>query len=123
MRHELIVKMEKFCLKWNDFQVNTSKSIIAFKQDKDFADVTLVSDEGSYIPAHRLILSMASEFFSDGLKKMNHPSPMIFLPGFDSKTLSSIIDYVYNDEVQLFQEDLDPFLDAAQKFNIFPANI
>ena len=110
--------VEKFCLKWNDFQVNTSKLINVFKQEKSFTDVTLVSDEGRHIPAHRLILSMASEFFNDGLKRMNHPSPMIFLPGFEAKTLSSIIDYIYDGEVQLFQEELDPFLDAAQKLRI-----
>merc|ERR1719342_590371 len=61
---------------------------------------------------------MASEFFNYGLKKMNHPNPMVFLPGFDAKTLSSIIDYVYDGEVQLFQEELDSFLDAAQKLKI-----
>merc|ERR1719342_227335 len=61
---------------------------------------------------------MASEFFNDNLKKVNHPSPMIFIPGFDARTLSSIIDYVYDGEVQLFQEELDPFLDAAQKLKI-----
>ena len=77
--------MEKFSLKWNDFQVNTSKSINVLKLDKVFVDVTLVSDEGKYISAHRVILSMASEFFDDNLKKVNHPSPMIFLPGFDAK--------------------------------------
>merc|ERR1719342_1162818 len=61
---------------------------------------------------------MASEFFNESLKKMNHPSPMIFLPGFNTKTLSSIIDYVYDGEVQLFQEELDSFLDAAEKLKI-----
>ena len=110
--------MEKFCLKWNDFQVNTSKSINVLKLDTAFVDVTLVSDEGKHFSAHRVILSMASEFFNESLKRTNHPSPMIFLPGFDNKTLSSIIDYVYDGEVQLFQEDLDPFLEAAQKLKI-----
>merc|ERR1712243_125651 len=113
-----LLRMEKFCLKWNDFQVNMSKSINVFKQDKAFVDVTLVSDEGKHIQAHRVILSMASEFFNDSLKKMNHSSPMIFLPGFNAQILSSIVDYVYDGEVQLFQEDLDCFLDAAQKLKI-----
>ena len=110
--------MDKFCLTWNGFQVNTSKSINALKLDTSFVDVTLVSDEGKHISAHKVVLSMASEFFNDGLKKMNHPNPMIFLPEFDTKTLSSIIDYVYDGEVQLFQEELDSFLDAAQKLKI-----
>merc|ERR1719342_199002 len=61
---------------------------------------------------------MASEFFNDGLKKMNHTNPMIFLPGFNAQILSSIVDYVYDGEVKLFHEDLDPFLDAAQKLKI-----
>merc|ERR1719342_753756 len=43
---------------------------------------------------------------------------MIFLSGFDGKTLSSIMDYVYDGEVKLLQDDLDSFLDAAQKLKI-----
>ena len=34
--------MEKFCLKWNDFQTNVTNSFKRLKDEKDFFDVTLV---------------------------------------------------------------------------------
>ena len=41
--------MDKFCLKWNDFQVNASKSFSLLKKDQDFFDVTLISDDDKTI--------------------------------------------------------------------------
>ena len=36
---------EKFCLKWNDFHTNVSKSFSRLRNENDFYDVTLVSDD------------------------------------------------------------------------------
>ena len=36
---------EKFCLKWNDFQSTVSTSFKTLRQEEDFFDVTLVSDD------------------------------------------------------------------------------
>ena len=41
--------MEKFCLKWNDFQANVSKSFSALRKEEDFYDVTLVTDDEQHI--------------------------------------------------------------------------
>ena len=43
---------------------------------------------------------------------------MIYLSGVGSKELNCILDYIYEGEVQLYQEDLDKFLDVAQKLKI-----
>ena len=43
---------------------------------------------------------------------------MIYLNGVESKLLNNILDYIYEGEVQLYQEDLDSFLDVAQKLKI-----
>ena len=107
--------MEKFCLKWNDFQLNASRTFYNLRKDKDFLDVTLVSEDGEHISAHKVVLSASSDFFRDTLKKAKHTNPMIFLSGFHSKTLQAVLDYVYNGEVNLFQEEIDLFLESAQK--------
>ena len=110
--------MEKFCLKWNDFHQNASSAFYKLRKDKDFLDVTLVSEDGEHISAHKVVLSASSDFFKDTLKKANHTNPMIFLSGFHSKTLQAVLDYVYNGEVNLFQEEIDLFLESAQKLKI-----
>ena len=110
--------MEKFCLRWNDFQMNASNAFNKLRKDKDFLDITLVSEDGEHISAHKVVLSASSDFFRDTLKKAGHTNPMIFLSGFHSKTLQAVLDYVYNGEVNLFQEEIDLFLESAQKLKI-----
>ena len=99
--------MDKFCLKWNDFQQN---ALIAFKKlrkDKDLLDVTLVSEDGEHISTHKIVLPTSSDFFKDALKKANHSNPMIFLSGFNSIMVTTVLNYIYNGEVNLFQEEID----------------
>ena len=112
------MSQEKFCLKWNDFQSTVSGSFGTLRKEEDFFDVTLVSDDESKLPAHKLVLSACSSFFKTILKKNKHSHPLIYLSGVNSANLSFILDYVYQGEVQIYQEDLDNFLDAAQKLKI-----
>ena len=81
-------------------------------------DVTLVSDDEHHIAAHKLILSASSEFFKNIIKKSNHSNPLIFLSGVTSKELYRIMDYIYQGEVQLLQDDLDSFMEIANKLKI-----
>ena len=62
--------MEKFNLKWNEFQLNVTKSFNCLRKEKDFFDVTLVSDDEEHIAAHKVVLSASSEFFKNILKKV-----------------------------------------------------
>ena len=109
---------EKFCLKWNDFQSTVSQSFRSLRQEEDFYDVTLVSEDELQLSAHKLVLSACSSFFKNILKKNIHTSPLIYLSGVSSSNLRNVLDYIYCGEVQLFQDQLDSFLDAAQKLKI-----
>ena len=110
--------MEKFCLNWNDFKQNASSAFNQLRNDKNLTDVTLVSEEGEHILAHKIVLSSSSDFFKDLFKKANHTNPLIFLSGFDSKVLTAVLDYIYNGAVNLYQEEIDLFLESAQKLKI-----
>ena len=110
--------MEKFCLKWNDFQTTVSQSFGILRQEEDFFDVTLVSDDEVQVSAHKLVLSACSTFFKTILKKNVHSNPLIYLSGVSSTYLSFVLDYIYHGEVEIFQEHLDGFLDVAQKLKV-----
>ena len=110
--------MEKFCLKWNDFQVNVSNSFSTLRKENNFYDVNLVSDDDQVVSAHKVVLSASSEFFKSVLRKADHSKPMIYLNGVDFKELNNILDYIYEGEVQLYQDDLGNFLGVAQKLKI-----
>ena len=110
--------MEKFCLKWNDFQINTSQSFSALRKEGHFSDVTLVSDDEKHIAAHKLVLSASSDFFKNILLKESHPNPLIYLTGIHSKYLFGVMEYIYEGEVQVFQDDIEDLLSIADKLKI-----
>ena len=110
--------MEKFSLKWNDFQTNVSSSFSKLRTEKDFFDVTLVSDDEVHIASHKVVLSASSDFFKNILRKSAHTNPLIYLSGVQAKELNFVMDYIYDGEVQIYQNDLDSFLDIANKLKI-----
>ena len=109
---------EKFSLKWNDFQSTVSQSFGVLRKEKDFFDVTLVSDDEIQIPAHKLVLSACSSFFKSILKTNAHSHPLIYLSGVNAVNIGFILDYIYQGQVNIFQGQLDSFLDSAQKLKI-----
>ena len=72
---------EKLCLKWNEFQENLNSSFVGFRNDQDFADVTLVCEDSAEIETHKVVLASSSPFFMEMLKKRKHPHPMIYMKG------------------------------------------
>ena len=109
---------EKFCLKWNDFQTNVTNSFRKLRTAEDFYDVTLVSDDQQQVSAHKVVLSASSEYFSNVLKSNKHSHPLLCLSGVNSKELNDILDYIYNGEIQIYQENLDSFLNIAERFKL-----
>ena len=110
--------MDKFSLKWNNFEANASKFFRNLRKEEHFYDVTLVSDDEQIVSAHKLVLSASSHFFKNILKKTTHSNPLVYLPGVKSADLNFIIDYIYYGEVQFEQDNLDNFLNVAQKLKI-----
>ena len=110
--------MDKFNLKWNDFQASVSQTFSSLRKEKELCDVTLVSDDEVQVPAHKLILSASSSFFKSIFKNNTHPHTLIYLSGVDSTSLEFLMDYIYQGEVQIFQDKLDAFFDVAYKLKV-----
>ena len=109
---------EKFSLKWNDFEANVSKSFNELRTDEHFFDVTFISDDELKLSAHKVVLSSCSSFFKSILRITSTSNPVIYLSGVNSQNLGFMLDYMYQGEVQIFQEQLDDFLSVAQKLKI-----
>ena len=109
---------EKFCLKWNDFQLNISKSFSTLRAESYFNDVTIVCDDQQQLRAHKVILSSSSEYFRSLFKQNDHSHPLLLFPEVTSNELEYILDYIYRGEVNIFQEHLDRFLDIAAKLKL-----
>jgi len=115
---------DNFCLRWNDFAENVSGAFKELRAENDFFDVTLAcSDSGARtLQAHKVILSACSNFFKTTFRQqMNahkHPNPYIYLRGVSYSDLVSILDFIYNGEVNVAQEDLNSFLAVAEELQI-----
>ena len=109
---------EKFCLKWNDFQNNVSQSFGILRTEKEFFNVTLISEDESQFEAHKLVLAACSPFFKRILKNNQGLHPILYLSGVHSTILKSILDFIYNGEASMEQEYFEQFLTASQKLRL-----
>jgi len=110
--------VEKFCLKWNDFETNVSKSFANLRTETQLFDATLVGQDQKKVSAHRLVLSACSDFFKNIFYSNSHSHPMLYLDGVESKEISLMLDYIYMGEVKIMQDHLDKFLQVANKFQL-----
>ena len=109
---------EKFNLKWHEFQQNVSNTFSKLRNQSSLFDVTLVSNDHKAIQAHKLVLSACSEFFREIFHNNVHPNPLLYLDNIHEEDLNLVLDYIYQGEVQIFQESLDRFLDIATKLKL-----
>ena len=106
------------CLQWNDFQKNARNAFRNLREDKDFADVTLVCDDGQQVAAHKVILAASTPFFQEILRQNKHPHPLIYMRGVKLGELKSIVDFLYLGEANVHQENLDSFLAIAEELQL-----
>ena len=108
---------EKFCLRWNDFESNVSSSLKDIREEKDFFDVTLACDD-SQVEAHKVIIAACSPFFRSVLKKNPHQHPLLYLKGVRYKELICVLNFMYQGEVNVAQEELNSFLAVAEDLQV-----
>ena len=109
--------IEKFCLRWNDFESNISGAFRELREDKDFFDVTLACDDDQ-IQAHKVILSACSPFFRQILKRNKHDHPLLYMKGVRYIDLVSVLNFMYHGEVNIAQEELNSFLATAEDLQV-----
>ena len=108
---------EKFCLRWNDFESNINEAFRDLRESNDFLDITLVC-ENEQIQAHKVILSACSSFFRSMLRRNVHQHPLIYLKGIKFSDLQSVLNFMYQGEVSVAQEDLNSFLAVAEDLRV-----
>ena len=98
-------------------------NIRSLRDQSQFLDVSLFCEDGSRLPAHKIILAAHSDKFKRILGQMSSEflTPVthsIFLTGVNKEELSSILDFIYEGEVSVSQADLGRFLSVAEKLHI-----
>jgi len=109
---------ENLQLRWDDFETNIRNSFRELREEEDYFDVTLACEDGPSIEAHRIILSAGSQLFKEIFKKSKHRSPFIYLKGISSFYLGYILDFLYNGEASITQDELATFLETARELQV-----
>ena len=110
--------LEKLYLRWNDFQENIKTTFTSLRKDDYFTDVTLACKDGIQVNAHKVILAVSSPYFENMLKINKHLHPIIYMRGIKSKDLFAIIDLLYYGEANIYQDNLDNFLNIAEELKL-----
>jgi hypothetical protein len=114
---EAMDNSNKINFEWKEFHQDVSHSFKQIRKDLDFSDVTLVCGD-EHVEAHKVVLSSASSFFKNLLKKNRHPYPLIYFRGVMKDDIKSILDFIYLGEVSILEENLDSFLSLAKEFEL-----
>ena len=109
--------LEKFCLRWNDFETNVSQAFRELREEKDFFDVTLACEDDQ-VSAHKVILSACSPFFRNILRKNPHQHPLLYMKGVKYQEMLAVLNFMYMGEVNVAQEDLNSFLAVAEDLRV-----
>ena len=105
---------DKYCLRWNEYPSNLSNAFNELRNDEDFFDITLITEE-SEIRCHKLILGACSPHFLQMIKRLNSQlNPAIYLRGVRHEDIKNILEFMYLGVVNVCQEDLESFLSVAQ---------
>ena len=106
-----------FVLKWDLHEETRTSTLKSLWKNEDFLDVTIACDDDQ-IDAHKVILSAASPFFENILKRNPHNHPLIYLRGTTKKNIQSLLNFVYSGETQVLEEELNDFMALASSLQI-----
>jgi len=87
-------------------------------ESREFADVTLVSDDYFSIDVHKTILAHSSSIFRSLLLLSTDHKPLIFLKGVYGKDLSSLVKLIYLGESLLENDELQAVSAVAEEYQI-----
>merc|ERR1712129_47394 len=108
----------KFCLRLSEFESNVRESFRALREENKYFDVTLASDDGHKIEAHKVILAAGSKVLDAILNTIKHPYPYIYLKGIKREDIESIVSFLYTGEAYVEEECLDRFFEIAEELQV-----
>ena len=118
------MNQEKYTLTWHTYPDHLSWMMQEMMSSKEFADVTIVSDDMKTIKAHRNILSACSPVFKNILQMDIHNNhPTIYLMGIQYSEIEPILQFMYLGEAKFYEKRMKEFLLVVTDLDIDIKNL
>ena len=104
-----MTSQEKFCLKWNEFQPNITKTFSKLRNETQLTDVTLVGNDHQQVAAHKVVLSACSDVFKTIFHRNTQSHLVLYLESMNRDEINLMMDYIYHGEVKIFRIPLKDF--------------
>ena len=108
---------ENFCLRLIGFEEVIKSCWQELQRENDLCDITLACED-KQIKTHKFVISAFSPVLRNILKLHQNPHPLIYLRKVRYINLENLITFMYQGEVDVTEEDLPSFLEAAEDLNI-----
>lgn len=108
---------QHYSLRWNDYTVKIVTAFQSLRDEEDFVDVTVACDGHSY-SAHKMVLSACSPYFRVLLRANPCQHPIVILKDVGHHEMERLLEFMYNGEVSIAQDQLAAFLKTAENLKI-----
>ena len=123
---QTINRLIDFKMRWKSFQSHLQTSHIELYHTKQFADVTLVSDDMVKYPAHKTILAASSKVFKSLLSIATSEQqhyPFLYLKDINHKDLEDILQYVYLGKAEVSESRAKYFENTMKDLGIHESSV
>ena len=105
-------------LNWDTSQQEINRNLKQIWNDQCFTDVTLAFDDEVQIKTNRTLLAAISPVLRGAMKSVSGHNSCIFLFGMESSTVKSLLEFVYQENINIEKDKLEHFLNTARKLKI-----
>ncbi|KAF5301445.1 hypothetical protein FQA39_LY02174 [Lamprigera yunnana] len=108
---------QQYNLKWTNHTNNILEMFAEQLLNGLLVDVTLFCD-GQFIKAHKMVLSACSPYFQELFRIHTVDHPVIFMNGVRFTAVKQMVEFMYQGEIKVCDEDLDQLLSIAESLQI-----
>lgn len=102
-------------LNYINWQEHSSIGIANFSRENHSTDVILSAD-GQFLSAHKLVLAAASPFFMELFR--SNPSNIYYMHGISYDGLCNAIEFIYNGNVELMKVSMEDFVKICRQLKL-----
>ena len=114
--------MSHCSIAFDDFNLQTKEAIGSLLASGNFADVTIVCNDGDQVPAHKFVLSSSSsllqQMLTNSSSRFQSRNDFIYLPTVKLKELKPLLQFMYLGQTKISQENLETFISLAADLKI-----